>query len=42
MVVAVAVVGVVKMAVDEIIHVIAVRDGFVAAIGAVDVGGGVS
>ncbi len=39
MMIAVALVGVVQMAIDEVIYVIAVRNGFMAAAGAVDVRG---
>jgi hypothetical protein len=38
-VVAVSAVGVMEMSIDEVVDVVAVRDGFVAAAGAVDVGG---
>ena len=41
-VVAVAVVGMVEMAADKIVHMIAMRDGFVAAIRAMNMGGIVS
>ncbi len=42
MVVAVAVMGAVQMAVDEVVHMIAMRDGFVATIGTMGVGSGMT